>query len=90
MNNKDFINALASRADLSAKATQQLTNALIAGLADKLNDETSLTVQGFGAFEVKKKLERIAVNPATQQRKLVPPRLVLAFKPSNVIKDKLK
>ena len=90
MNNKDFINALASRADLSAKATQQLTTALIAGLADKLNDETSLTVQGFGAFEVKKKLERIAVNPATQQRKLVPPRLVLAFKPSNVLKDKLK
>ncbi|EJW94355.1 Histone-like bacterial DNA-binding protein [gut metagenome] len=90
MNNKDFINALASRADLSAKATQQLTNALITGLADKLNDETSLTVQGFGAFEVKKKLERIAVNPATQQRKLVPPRLVLAFKPSNVLKDKLK
>ena len=47
-----------------------------------------LAVQGFGIFDVKKKLERVVVNPATKKRMLVPPKLVLNFKPSNVLKEK--
>jgi len=39
---------------------------------------------------VKKKMERVVVNPATKQRKLIPPKLVLAFKPSTVLKEKMK
>ena len=90
MNNKDFINALASRTNLSAKNTQKIATSFINELANRLDDDTSLTVQSFGTFEVKKKMERIVVNPATKQRMLTPPKLVLAFKPSNILKDKLK
>ena len=59
-------------------------------MADLLDADTSLAVQGFGVFEVKKKMERIVVNPSTRQRKLVPPKLVLTFKASNVLKDKMQ
>lgn len=44
----------------------------------------------FGTFEVKKRLERIVINPGTKQRMLVPPKLVLGFKPIASIKEKLK
>ena len=44
----------------------------------------------FGTFEVKKKLERISINPATQQRMLIPPKLVLTYKPSVTLKEKFK
>lgn len=90
MNNKDFINALASRTDLTAKNVQKITTSFITELANRLDDDTSLSIQSFGTFEVKKKIERIVVNPATKQRMLTPPKLVLAFKPSNILKDKLK
>ena len=90
MNNKDFINALASKTNLSAKNAQKIATAFINELANRLDDDSSLTVQSFGTFEVKKKMERIVVNPATKQRMLTPPKLVLAFKPSNILKDKLK
>ncbi len=90
MNNKDFINALAEASELPPKTVQKLATQLTAGMADILDADTSLAVQGFGVFEVKKKLERIVVNPNTRQRKLIPPKLVLSFKPSNVLKDKLK
>lgn len=90
MNNKDFLNALALRTGMNAKAVQKATQALIGEMADRLDTETSLSIQGFGQFEVKKKKERIAVNPATKQRKLIPPKLVLAFKPSAVLKEKMK
>ena len=50
----------------------------------------SVSVSGFGTFEVKKRLERIMVNPSTGQRMIVPPKLVLNFKPSASIKEELK
>lgn len=89
MNNKDFINALALQLDMPTKEAQKLTDAMTEAMAERLDTETSLTIQGFGVFEVKKKIERIVVNPATKQRKLVPPKLVLAFKPAKMLKEKL-
>ncbi len=90
MNNKEFISNIASRMGVNAKEAQHLTNVFISELAEKLDDGNVLAVQGFGSFEVKKKLERIVVNPTTKQRMLVPPKLVLAYKPSPTLRDKLK
>ena len=50
----------------------------------------TVAIQGFGTFEVRKKLERISINPATQQRMLIPPKLVLTYKPSAILKEKFK
>jgi nucleoid DNA-binding protein len=38
---------------------------------------------------VKKKLERVLVNPSTKQRMLVPPKMVVGFKPNSGLKDKV-
>lgn len=67
-----------------------MASAFVGCIAEKLDDDTQLAVQGFGTFEVKKKMERVVVNPANKQRKLIPPKLVLAFKPSAVLKEKMK
>ena len=89
MNNKEFITALAARMGISTKETQ-LTQAFNTHLAEKLEEGRTLSIQGFGNFEVKKKMERVVVKPGTKQRMLVPPKLALSFKPSNILKDKLK
>ncbi len=90
MNNKDFITALSAQTGLSAVRTSKLTAAFARALADRLDDETALTVQGFGTFEVKKKQERIMVSPTTGKRRLIPPKLVLSFRPGTGLKDKFK
>lgn len=59
-------------------------------MTQELQDGNTISLQGFGTFEVKKKLERISVNPVTQQRMLIPPKLVLAYKPSVTLKEKFK
>ena len=56
----------------------------------QLEDGNVIAIQGFGSFEVKKKAERISINPSTKQRMLVPPKLVLSYRPSNTLKDKFK
>ena len=90
MNNKEFIAELASRTGFSAKDTQTLVNNIINEMGDAFQEDNAVLVPNFGVFETKKKMERIMVNPASGQRMLVPPKLVLNFKPNQTMKDKLK
>ena len=90
MNNKDFVNTLASQTGVSLKETKRLIEDLIQEFADHADDGTIFTIQGFGSFEIKKKLERIVNNPTTKQRMLVPPKLVLSFRPGSSLKDRIK
>lgn len=90
MTSKEFISALAEQNSISAKDAQKYVDILTESMANALDEGDTITVQGFGNFEAKKKLERIIVNPNTKQRQLIPPKLVVAFKPSNVLKDKIK
>ena len=90
MNNKDFIAELASRTGYSADETQRMVNTMISAMGDHFQEDESITVSSFGTFEVKKKMERIMVNPSTGQRMLVPPKLVLSFKPNISWKERVK
>ena len=89
MNNKEFVNALATRLQKNPQAVKQQIEALVNTMASMLDEGATLTVQGFGTYEVKKKKERIIIHPITKQRQLVPPTLVVAFKPSPTLKDKI-
>ena len=90
MNNKAFIAELAERTGYSLKDTQKLVNNIINAMGDAFQEDNSVQVPNFGTFEAKKKMERIIVNPSSGQRMLVPPKLVLNFKPNQNWKDKLK
>lgn len=59
-------------------------------MTEKWIDGDTLSIVNFGHFEVKKKAERLSVHPSTQQRMLIPPKLVLTFRPSTTMKDKVK
>lgn len=90
MNNKEFVAELARRTGYTNKDTAQLISSVLGVMTQELQEGKSISIQGFGTFEVKKKLERISINPATQQRMLIPPKLVLNYKPSITLKEKFK
>ena len=90
MNNKEFIAGLSQRTGYSQTDTKKLVRTLIDEMGDRFSEGDSVYLQNFGTFEVKKRLERIVVNPGTQQRMLVPPKLVLNFRPISSIKEILK
>ena len=90
MNNKDFILKLAQRTGNTADDTQRFVNCVVEAMGDQFLDDDSVRVPTFGTFEVKKKMERIMVNPSTGQRMLVPPKLVLSFKPNASWKERVK
>ena len=90
MNNKEFIAELASRTGFSAKDTQTLVNNIVNAMGDAFQEDNAVLVPNFGVFETKKKMERIMVNPSSGQRMLVPPKLVLNFKPNSSWKERIK
>lgn len=90
MNNKELVSELSRRLGYTNKDALTLVNSMVSIMGERLQEGDILSFQDFGTFQVKKKMERITVNPVTKQRFLVPPKLVLTFKPAILLKDKLK
>ena len=90
MNNKDFTSELSKRLGYTLKDTSELISSVLSGMTQQLEEGNVVAIQGFGTFEVRKKAERISVSPTTKQRMLVPPKLVLTYRPSTLLKEKFK
>lgn len=90
MNNKEFIAALSQKTGLTASETQNVVRTAMNTVVDMLCNDNTVMMSGLGSFDVKKRLERVIVNPSTGQKMLVPPKLVVNFKPLPSLKEKIK
>lgn len=90
MKNKELIAELSAKLGWTVQEVTEMLSAFGSVVGLKLIDNDAIYLQGLGLFEIKKKAERIAVNPANGKRYLVPPKLVPVFKPGATIKSKLK
>ena len=89
MNNKEYIAELAERAGYTQTDTQQMVRTIVETMSAAFEAGDTVQVSKFGSFDVKKRLERVINNPGTGQRMLVPPKLVVNFKPLSSVKDSL-
>ncbi len=90
MDHKSFLNRLQERLGKDKGEVDRYMAAFLHIVKERCSQMDSVSIQGFGSFEPKKKLERVVVNPTTGKRMLVPPKMVLTFKPGSAIKAKLK
>lgn len=90
MDHKNFIDELQNRLGSDKKTLNTLLSATMQVVKDKAVMMDAIVITGFGTFEPRKKLERVSINPATGKRMLIPPKIVLSFKPAGAIRTKLK
>lgn len=90
MNNKDFITKLSAALDLPMTDTQHVADTIINAMGRQFEDGETVQIPAFAVFEVKKHKERVMVNPTTGKRMLIPPKLVLGFKPSSAVRGHFK
>ena len=90
MNHKELISKISVKMSLPKEEVENLLDATIEACISQLAEGKTIGVQSFGNFEVRKKDERLSVHPSTQIRTLIPPKLVVSFKQSNIMKVKLK
>ncbi len=89
MDTKTLIEKASAESSLDSTQGRAVVDAFASMLADCGTETDAVAVPGFGTFEAKKRLERVNVHPATGRRVLLPPKIVLAFKPSAILKQKL-
>ena len=85
MDHKSFLIQLQSRLGKDKGEIDSYMSAFLQILKERCSQMDTVAIQGFGLFEPKKKLERVVVNPSTGKRMLVPPKMILSFKPGSAI-----
>ena len=90
MNNKEYIAELSRRTGYSQEDTQRMVCCVVESMGQQFDECENVFIPNFGTFELKKRMERIVVSPSTGQRMLVPPKIVLNFKPAASVKSMMK
>ena len=87
MNKTELIDAVAEAADLSKADAARAIDAVTGAVADSLKSGNSVSLVGFGSFNVKDRPARTGRNPQTGQPITIAAARVPSFKAGKALKD---
>ena len=87
MNKAELIDAVASSADLSKAAATRAVDAVVDNITESLRKGDSVTLVGFGTFEVRERSARTGRNPQTGEAIQIKASKAPAFKAGKGFKD---
>lgn len=90
MNSSEIITELSKRLNLSKVEATKRANTIAEIITSELLEENILSLGNLGQLQVKKRNERISVSPTTGKKMLIPPKLIVKFKVSSSLKEKVK
>lgn len=90
MNNRTFIEQMASKLGCDANELQQQVDMLVQIMLSEVKAGNSITVKNFGVFEQKTKAERRMYNPSTKTYSTIPAKQTVSFKMGAALKDKIQ
>jgi nucleoid DNA-binding protein len=90
MNSIELVVELAQKLQLPKTEVSQRMDEAVAVITKELVNNNVVSLLNFGNFEVGKRNERVNVNPSNGKKMLIPPKLVVKFKVSSTLKEKLK
>ena len=87
MNKTELIDAVADEAEVSKAEAGRAVDAVISSITKALKKGDSVTLVGFGTFEVRSRAARQGRNPKTGETINIPAAKVPAFKAGKGLKD---
>ena len=87
MNKAELIDAVASSADLSKASATEAVDAVVDTITESLSNGDSVTLVGFGTFEVRARAARMGRNPQTGAEIQIKASKAPAFKAGKALKD---
>lgn len=87
MNKAEFIDAIADAAELTKADSARALDAAIEVIKKNLKKGNTITLVGFGTFEVRKRGARTGRNPRTGESIKIKASKVPAFKAGKALKD---
>lgn len=89
MTKADIVESIHEKFGLTKKVIAQVVDDVFDKIRSNILDGNSIKISGFGNFDVKKRDKRIGRNPKTGEEKIIPPRTVVVFRPSQIFKDEV-
>lgn len=86
----DLSEALHREVGLSRNESAHLLETVLGEIATALTRDEVVKISSFGSFSVRRKGERIGRNPKTGEEVPILPRKVLVFRPSQVLKSRIR
>ena len=90
MNKSELIKTIASKAELTNKQVGAALDAFISSISEALKDGDTVSLLGFGSFEVRTRAAREGRNPATGEKVMIPAAKVPGFRAGKGLKDAVK
>ena len=87
MNKTELILTVAEETGFSRKNVEMALNAALGVITRTLTEDEKVQLVGFGAFETKRRAERIGRNPRTGEEVTIAPTRVPVFKPGKALKE---
>jgi DNA-binding protein HU-beta len=87
MNKSEFIDAVADSAELSKADAARAVDAMVAAITKALKKGDTVTLVGFGTFDVRARGARTGRNPRTGEEIKIAASKNPAFKPGKALKD---
>ena len=89
MNKNELIDAMTAKTGASKAETSRAVSALIEVISDALKMGESISLTGFGTFEVRNRSARIGRNPKTGKELKIAASKVPTFKPGAALKGSI-
>ncbi|MCD4818091.1 MAG: integration host factor subunit beta [Candidatus Cloacimonetes bacterium] len=89
MTKADLVRVVSSETGIIRKDVALSVDAFLDAVKDSLKDGKHIEIRGFGTFKLKIRKERIGRNPKTEEKVLVPARVVPTFKFSKALKEEV-
>ena len=74
---------------LSRNESADLVESVLEKISASLVSGEQVKISSFGTFSIRQKNARVGRNPKTGEEAPIPPRRVLTFRPSHLMKDKV-
>ena len=85
----DLAEAVHREVGLSRNESAQLVEDVLTHISDALVRGEQVKISGFGTFSVRQKGQRVGRNPKTGVEVPIPPRKVLSFRASHLMRDRV-
>ncbi len=90
MRKPELVAAIAEKADLTKEKASEVVTVITEQIAKALSEGDSVSLIGFGTFEVRERKERKGKNPQTGAEITIPAAKVPAFKAGKGLKDAVR
>ncbi len=87
MTKAELISAVAEKSGLTKKDSDQAVTSMIETITETLARGETVSLVGFGTFEVRERAARQGINPRTQEPMPIPASKLPAFKAGKALKD---